>query len=77
MQVRIEKTFSAPALTPLQFTQNEFVDVPDEIARRWFAEGRAVPLDSLKGAALRPPVPTDGLFPSEMSEGRQRRRRRG
>ncbi len=43
MQIRTIAAFLAPG-SPRSFTPGEYLTIPDKLASRWIADGKAVPL---------------------------------
>jgi hypothetical protein len=52
MQIKIVKPFLERALSPRAFQTNEFVTVPDNIAKKLIKAGHAVPLTAAKIPAI-------------------------
>ena len=48
MQIKIQKSFLDTALSPVPFNQNEFVTMPDDVAKTLVKRGLAIDVRKLK-----------------------------
>lgn len=49
MQIQITRGFAERALSPIAFQQNEYVTMPDALAERLIAEGKARVIPTFDG----------------------------
>lgn len=48
MHIQIKKPFLETAISPIAFQQNEFVNVPDSIAKKLIKSGHAVAVEKIQ-----------------------------